>query len=108
MLETSLLINTAVIKRRTQTGTSPTNTPIYTESVVATVPCRLYNISGRENKYPNRATPIGYRVAFVHQDVREGDLVTVDGLDYEILLVGQVQDAVGYSHTQLDVERVRP
>lgn len=103
----NLLIHTCSIYRRTQSGTSPSNNPVYMDTLVGSgVKCRLTSTSGIESETPHKAIPYTYILFTRHSDLNERDKVVIDSVSYEVLSIKRENDMTGFHHIEAGMERI--
>ena len=103
-----LLINTATIRRYTPGAIDPYGNPAETwADHIVGEPCRLMATKGIEVKVGAAVVIADYQLFIDHVDVTEQDRVVVDGVTYEILLVGHRQDSDNVHHLELLMDTVR-
>jgi len=110
MSYTTLLINTCAIKEDTGAvadgygHTTPSWTTVAGYDEVA---CRLVVGSGREIYVGAEVAVADYKLFLGDVIITEQNRVTVDGVDYEILLVSDRQNGIGSHHKECWLRTVR-
>lgn len=103
----NLLIHTCSIYRRVLSGTTPSNNPVYTDTLVGSgIKCRLTSTSGTESETPYKAIPYTYILFTRHSDLDERDKVVIDDVSYEVLSVKKENDMTGFHHIEAGMERI--
>jgi phosphatidylserine decarboxylase len=104
----SLLIDTCTIWRYTPGVVDAYGTPTKTwYSHFADEPCRLMSANGREVQVGAVVVIADYMLMIGDVDITEQDLVTVDGINYEILLVEEAKDSINTHHKECLLRTVR-
>ena len=107
MSYTSLLINTATVRRYTTGAADAYGHLVETWGDHLTdQACRLSSPKGRQIQQGTEITPVDAVLFMQDIDVTVYDRVIVDGTTWEILFVADRQNGTGDHHKELDLKRI--